>query len=93
MVGNCLTCIIIYPSGLKIEVDLKEPGGQRVQSIQVRSDRKNQETTYEGLDLTKLYTVIMSLYLWEGGNGFNFTKSSEFKTLGKYCVSRVEHHL
>lgn len=74
---------MIYPSGLKIVIDLSKPGGQRVQSIHARSASKGQEDTYEALDPTRYYTVIMNPYLLQGGNGFKFSNTNEYKTLGK----------
>lgn len=81
-----------YQSGIKAEIDLSKPGGQRVKSIRVRLPDKFKENEYEKLVLNKTYTVLMNSYMWAGGDGFTFTKTGKFHAFGKYYVSCVEHY-
>lgn len=69
-------------TGLKIVIDLGRPIGKRVQSVYARC-RNCIVPIYEKLDLNANYTVIMSDYLANGGDGHKFQKMDDFQNLGK----------
>ncbi|KAE9545071.1 hypothetical protein AGLY_000614 [Aphis glycines] len=72
-----LTHVWYHPTGLKVVIDLGRPAGERVKSIHARCGNCV-VPVYEKLDLNANYTIIMSRYLSDGGDGFLFKK------LGKY---------
>ncbi|QIZ11210.1 bifunctional metallophosphatase/5'-nucleotidase [Priestia megaterium] len=54
-------------SGLKFTYDSMEPVGQKVQTIEVKS----QDGSYTALDLTKNYFVATNIFTAKGGDGFS----------------------
>lgn len=70
-------------TGLKAIIDLGQPIDKRVQSVYARCGNCV-VPVYKELDLNGNYTVIMSDYLADGGDGHNFKKMDEFRDIGKY---------
>ncbi|MBT2726186.1 5'-nucleotidase C-terminal domain-containing protein [Bacillus sp. ISL-75] len=54
-------------SGLKFTYDSTKPVGQKVQTIEVKS----QDGSYSALDLTKNYFVATNIFTAKGGDGFS----------------------
>lgn len=65
----------LYQTGLKVVIDLGQPIGRRVQSIYARCGNCT-IIDYHRLDLNADYTVIMSTYLYKGGDGYTFNMSN-----------------
>uniref|UniRef100_A0A2H8THB7 5'-nucleotidase n=1 Tax=Melanaphis sacchari TaxID=742174 RepID=A0A2H8THB7_9HEMI len=76
-------------SGLKVVIDLARPSGERVQSIHARCGNCT-VPVYEKLDLNANYTVIMSKYMLEGGDGFSFKRVAEYQSFAKTELSIME---
>ncbi|KAL4105256.1 hypothetical protein QTP88_020513 [Uroleucon formosanum] len=76
-------------SGLNVVIDLGRPSGDRVQSIYARCGNCP-VPVYEKLDLNANYTIIISSYLAEGGDGFSFTKVLKYQSFGKSDLNIVE---
>lgn len=70
-------------AGLKVVIDLAQPSGQRVRSIEARCGDCT-VPIYKKLDLNANYTVIMSQYLANGGDGLMFEKVVGFRDFGKF---------
>ncbi|CAI6360022.1 unnamed protein product [Macrosiphum euphorbiae] len=79
-------------SGLNVVIDLGRPSGDRVQSIYARCGNCA-VPVYEKLDLNANYTIIISNYLSEGGDGFSFKKVLKYQSFGKTDLSIVEEQL
>ncbi|KAL4132774.1 hypothetical protein QTP88_009874 [Uroleucon formosanum] len=76
-------------SGLKVVIDLGRPSGERVQSIHARC-QNCVVPVYEKLDLNANYTIIMSSYLSDGGDGFSFKKLVKYQSLGTSDLNIIE---
>ncbi|XP_027848967.2 protein 5NUC-like [Aphis gossypii] len=76
-------------SGLKVVIDFGQPSGKRVQSIYARCGNCA-VPVYEKLNLTTNYTIIISNYLAEGGDGFSFQKVVKYESFRKTDLSIVE---
>lgn len=75
------------PTGLNVVIDFSRPSGDRVQSIYARCGNCA-VPMYEKLDLNANYTIIISSYLSEGGDGFSFKKVLEYKSFGE-CEANI----
>lgn len=85
MLGNLikLTHIRYYrPTGLRVVIDFGRPSGERVRSIHARCG-KCAVPAYDKLDLNANYTIIMSKYLSDGGDGFSFKKLAKYQSFGE----------
>lgn len=60
---------LIQVSGLKYSIDLSQPEGARIQSVEVLCAECS-EPKYEELDLEKTYRIITPSFLTTGGDGF-----------------------
>lgn len=69
-------------AGLKVVIDLGRPSGQRVQSILARCGDCT-APVYRQLDPDGNYTMLMSRYLADGGDGIEFTKVVAYRSLGE----------
>lgn len=69
-------------------IDLSKPSGKRVQSIQARC-RHCKVPVYEPLDLNANYTIIMSKFLAEGGDGHKFKQVEKYQSLGMYDYNNI----
>jgi len=76
-----------HPTGLNVVIDLGRPSGDRVQSIYARCGNCA-VPMYEKLDLNANYTIIISNYLSEGGDGFSFNKVLKYQSFGE-CVIHI----
>ncbi|XP_015368350.1 PREDICTED: protein 5NUC-like [Diuraphis noxia] len=76
-------------SGLNVVIDFGRPSGDRVQSIYARCGNCV-VPMYEKLDLNANYTIIISNYLSEGGDGFSFNKVIKYQSFGKSDLDIVE---
>ncbi|XP_026815926.1 protein 5NUC-like [Rhopalosiphum maidis] len=76
-------------SGLKVVIDFSQPSGKRVQSIYARCGNCP-VPIYEKLNLNDNYTIIISSYLSEGGDGFSFQKVVEYESFRKTDLNIVE---
>ncbi|XP_008185372.1 protein 5NUC [Acyrthosiphon pisum] len=76
-------------SGLKVVIDFGRPSGERVQSIHVRCGNCA-VPGYEKLDLNANYTIIMSKYLSDGGDGFSFKKLIKYQSFGTSDLNIME---
>lgn len=75
--------IFYHLTGLKVVIDLGQTSGKRVKSIYARCGNCT-VIDYQELDLNAYYTVIMSQFLFKGGDGFLFNKSNnKFQSFGK----------
>lgn len=73
----------LFIAGLRAVIDLGEPNGNRVKSIYARCGNCV-VPVYRKLDLNANYTVIMSSYLSNGGDGIKFTKVVDYQSLGRW---------
>ena len=64
-------------SGLKVVYDVRRPSGNRVLEVSVRCGRDCFTPKYEPLSVTKMYHVISSSYVDNGGDGYFMLNSSE----------------
>ncbi|XP_046664546.1 snake venom 5'-nucleotidase-like [Homalodisca vitripennis] len=80
-------------SGIQVEYDLSKPPQKRVVSALVRcGDCK--VPNYLPLDVNKVYSVLTSTFLAEGGDGYSmFEYAKERKTLSFSDVDAVENYL
>uniref|UniRef100_A0A2S2QGF2 5'-nucleotidase n=1 Tax=Sipha flava TaxID=143950 RepID=A0A2S2QGF2_9HEMI len=78
--------------GLKVVIDLGWPTGKRVQSVYARCGNCV-VPIYEQLDLNGNYTVIMSSYLANGGNGHKFQKVVDFQDIGSSELKVMEEEI
>lgn len=76
-------------SGLKVVIDFGRPSGERVRSIHARCG-ECAVPAYEKLDLNANYTIIMSKYLSDGGDGFSFKKLAKYQSFGISDLNIVE---
>lgn len=76
------TYIRCRPTGLKVVIDFGRPSGKRVQSIHARCGNCA-VPVYEKLNLNANYTMIVSDYLSNGGDGFSFKKVVEYQSFGE----------
>ncbi|XP_026814840.1 protein 5NUC-like [Rhopalosiphum maidis] len=81
-------------SGLKVVIDLSRPSGRRVQSIHARCGNCT-VPIYEKLDLNGNYTIIMSKYLAEGGDGFSFKQVGKYQSFARsdFNITEEEIHV
>lgn len=79
-------------SGLKVVIDLGRPGGERVQSIHARCGNCV-VPVYEKLDLNANYTIIMSRYLSDGGDGFSFKKLGKYQSFATTDLTIMEEEI
>ncbi|XP_050419547.1 protein 5NUC-like [Adelges cooleyi] len=78
-------------SGLKVVADVGKPVGRRVQSIDARC-AKCVVPVYEPLVLDQLYTIVVSDFLANGGNGYTmFKTASKYISIGKSDEPIIEH--
>ncbi|XP_025203214.1 protein 5NUC-like [Melanaphis sacchari] len=82
----------LQASGLKVVIDLGQPSGKRVQSIYARCGNCA-VPLYEKLNLNANYTIIISNYLSEGGDGFSFRKMVKYESFKKTDLNIVEEEL
>lgn len=71
----------LQASGLNVVIDLGRPSGQRVRSVLARCGDCT-APVYRQLDPNGNYTVIMSRYLADGGDGIEFTKVVAYRSFG-----------
>lgn len=64
---------MLQASGLRTVFKLKNPVGERVESVHALC-RKCKIPTYEPLNLFEYYRVIMPSFLADGGDGFSWFK-------------------
>lgn len=76
-------------SGLKVVIDFGRPSGKRVQSIHARCGNCA-VPVYEKLNLNANYTMIVSDYLSNGGDGFSFKKVVEYQSFGTTDLKIME---
>lgn len=60
-------------SGLRFKYDINQPPGQRVWLVEV----KNENGTYEPIDLNSYYNVATNAYIADGGDGFEVFKKAK----------------
>ncbi|CAK6956906.1 snake venom 5'-nucleotidase-like [Scomber scombrus] len=84
-------------SGIYVEYDLSKSVNQRVVSLSMLCT-KCRVPKYEPLDLEKNYTVVMSSYIVDGGDGFTMIKDELLKhntgdmdisVFSKYHISQI----
>lgn len=75
-------------AGVHVEYDLALPPHQRVVRVEVRCARC-QVPSYEPLKEDELYRVILSQFLYEGGDGYDMLPGSprELLTYGEYEIT------
>uniref|UniRef100_A0A2S2NGN6 5'-nucleotidase n=1 Tax=Schizaphis graminum TaxID=13262 RepID=A0A2S2NGN6_SCHGA len=79
-------------SGLKVVIDLGQPSGKRVQSIHARCGNCI-VPIYEKLDLNGNYTIIISKYLADGGDGFSFNQVVKYESFARSDFSIMEEEI
>ena len=62
---------------MKVVYDVRRPSGNRVLEVSVRCGRDCFTPKYEPLSVTKMYHVISSSYVDNGGDGYFMLNSSE----------------
>lgn len=67
---NAYITVAIVVAGLKVTYDLTKPEGSRVVHAEARCGYCLLPK-YEPLNLTAEYSIIMSEYLYQGGDGFD----------------------
>lgn len=72
---NLYKAEFLQVSGLRVHLDLNREVGQRVTSLQVRCS-ECVVPTYYPLRHNETYTVIMTEYILNGGDGFNMIKDN-----------------
>lgn len=71
-------------SGMKVVYNLSRPAGKRVQSVQVRCAECN-VPHFSDLDDRKIYGVVMTSFLYNGGDGYTIFKVSYFHFISLVC--------
>ena len=67
-------------SGFKVEYDVRNPVGNRVQSLKVVSEEEGEE--YVDLEDEKPYYVVTSNYLVKGGDDYKMLHNNTFYVIG-----------
>lgn len=60
---------LVQVSGMRLVLDVRQPAGQRVQSVEVLC-RRCETPQYVPLNRTEVYNVVVGSYLATGGDGF-----------------------
>lgn len=69
-----------------------QPSGERVQSIHARCGNCI-VPVYEKLDLNANYTIIMSRYMSDGGDGFSFKILGKYQSFGECDINTITENI
>lgn len=73
-------------SGLRVVYDLTKDPGMRVLSVSIICSQCK-TPTYEALQLDRIYTVLVTSFVANGGDGYTMLKVRHQMSLGSHCFS------